>query len=140
MTSGNAVTALEAALAEILRPLIRHELDGALASLVPQVVAAVGVVATPATPARSPLLTVEDIARMCQVTAPTVRGWIRDGLLPAVQLGDIKRRCTLRIKREVFDDFIERRRVTADGHADIDTMADQVLSGRQKRSTQNRSR
>jgi len=137
---GSALSALEAALTDILRPLIRAELEGALASLAPQVVAAVAASATPATPARNSLLTVEDIARFCQVTAPTVRGWIRDGQLPAVQLGDVNRRCTLRVKREVFDDFIERRRATAEGHADLDTMADLVLNGRQRRAKQNRSR
>jgi excisionase family DNA binding protein len=50
-------------------------------------------------------LTVEQIAQELAVHPDTIREYIRDGLLIAVQL---KR--TYRIKREDYEDFLRRRR------------------------------
>lgn len=50
-------------------------------------------------------LTVEQIAQELGVHPDTIREYIRDGLLIAVQL---KR--TYRIKREDYEDFLRRRR------------------------------
>ncbi|HZS76904.1 MAG TPA: helix-turn-helix domain-containing protein [Ktedonobacteraceae bacterium] len=50
-------------------------------------------------------LTVEEIARQLKVSPDTVRRWIREGRLPAIDLIG-----QYRIKREDYERFLEQRR------------------------------
>lgn len=50
-------------------------------------------------------LTVEEIARQLRVSQDTVRRWIRDGRLPAIDLIG-----QYRIRREDYEKFLEQRR------------------------------
>ncbi|MDV7196903.1 helix-turn-helix domain-containing protein [Rhodococcus kroppenstedtii] len=50
----------------------------------------------------SELLTQDDVAEVCKVTARTVRGWIAAGYLPAVRIGPR----FVRIRQDDLDRFI----------------------------------
>jgi excisionase family DNA binding protein len=54
-------------------------------------------------------LTVADIAAHIGAHEATVRGWIRQGLLPASKFST---RIGYRIRRADYDDFLLRRRLT----------------------------
>lgn len=55
-------------------------------------------------------LTVEEIAKQLRVSPDTVRRWIREGRLPAIDLVG-----QYRIRREDYERFLEQRRK---GHID----------------------
>ena len=55
------------------------------------------------------LLTVEDAAKKVKVHPETIRGWIRSGELPAVDIGG-----KYRIYPEDLDAFLKRRKTTRD--------------------------
>jgi excisionase family DNA binding protein len=59
------------------------------------------------------LLTVEDAAKKVKVHPETIRGWIRSGELPAVDIGG-----KYRIYPEDLDDFLKRRKTTRDKEGD----------------------
>ncbi len=52
-----------------------------------------------------PMLTVEDVARVLNVSESSIRRWLRSGFLSGVQVGD-----QWRIERSELDDFIRRNR------------------------------
>jgi excisionase family DNA binding protein len=52
------------------------------------------------------MLTLADVAGRLQVNIDTVRRWVRDGELPAYQLGA---RAGYRVKRSDFHAFLEKR-------------------------------
>ena len=55
-------------------------------------------------PAPEQLLTINDVAALCQVSGKTVRRWITSGELPAAQLGN-----QWRIRPADLNDFIRGR-------------------------------
>lgn len=55
------------------------------------------------------LLTPQDVAEELKVTAETVRGWIRRGLLRPIDLGESGRRPSIRVRRSELDRFLESR-------------------------------
>ena len=55
-------------------------------------------------PAPEQLLTINDVAALCQVSSKTVRRWITAGELPAAQLGN-----QWRIRPADLNDFIRDR-------------------------------
>lgn len=55
------------------------------------------------------LLTVEDAAKKVKVHPETIRGWIRSGELPAVDIGG-----KYRIYPDDLDAFLKRRKTTRD--------------------------
>jgi excisionase family DNA binding protein len=59
------------------------------------------------------LLTVEDAAKKVKVHPETIRGWIRSGELPAVDIGG-----KYRIYPEDLDAFLKRRKTTRDKQGD----------------------
>jgi len=59
------------------------------------------------------LLTVEDAAKKVKVHPETIRGWIRSGELPAVDIGG-----KYRIYPEDLDTFLKRRKTTRDKESD----------------------
>ena len=56
-----------------------------------------------------PLLTPQDVAEELKVTAETVRGWIRRGLLRPIDLGEAGRRPSIRVRRSELERFLESR-------------------------------
>jgi len=54
----------------------------------------------------SKALTVRQVAELVHVSQPTVRGWIRDGMLPSLELGGCRR-----VLRRDLDEFVSRHRV-----------------------------
>lgn len=59
------------------------------------------------------LLTVEDAAKKVKVHPETIRGWIRSGELPAVDIGG-----KYRIYPDDLDAFLKRRKTTRDKQSD----------------------
>lgn len=59
------------------------------------------------------LLTVEDAAKRVKVHPETIRGWIRSGELPAVDIGG-----KYRIYPEDLDTFLKRRKTTRNKESD----------------------
>lgn len=59
------------------------------------------------------LLTVEDAAKRVKVHPETIRGWIRSGELPAVDIGG-----KYRIYPNDLEAFLRRRRTTRDKESD----------------------
>jgi excisionase family DNA binding protein len=59
------------------------------------------------------LLTVEDAAKKVKVHPETIRGWIRSGELPAVDIGG-----KYRIYPDDLDAFLKRRKTTRDKQGD----------------------
>jgi excisionase family DNA binding protein len=59
------------------------------------------------------LLTVEDAAKKVKVHPETIRGWIRSGELPAVDIGG-----KYRIYPADLDAFLRRRKTTRDKESD----------------------
>jgi excisionase family DNA binding protein len=59
------------------------------------------------------LLTVEDAAKKVKVHPETIRGWIRSGELPAVDIGG-----KYRIFPDDLDAFLKRRKTTRDKEKD----------------------
>lgn len=55
---------------------------------------------------RSPLLTVEDVARQLAVATRTVYEWAAEGRLPSIKLG---RGRVLRFRQAAVDAFVEAR-------------------------------
>ncbi len=71
------------------------------------------------------LLTVKETAAHCGVTEPTVREWIRTGLLPARRPGAGR---VYRIRREDLDAFLLKRPQTRGEEApDVDEQVERIL-------------
>ena len=52
------------------------------------------------------LLTVAEVARQLRVDATTVRRWIKQGMLKAVELPHSEKRNSYRISRQTLDDLL----------------------------------
>jgi len=61
----------------------------------------------------SDLLTVSEVARILRVDDTTVRRWIKQGALAAVELPHVNERTAYRIKREELDKVLGKTPATA---------------------------
>ena len=52
------------------------------------------------------LLTVAEVARQLRVDATTVRRWIKQGALKAIELPHSEKRNSYRVKRQTLDDLL----------------------------------
>jgi excisionase family DNA binding protein len=128
-TSTPCGTPLDEALRDIIRRVFREELAPLIRSEMTQAIFQQlehrkdqRQEAPPELPA---LLTVEEVAAHCDVTKPTVRKWIRSGVLPACQPGGSR---VYRIRREDLDGFLARRsRTPGDAAPDVEEQVARIL-------------
>jgi excisionase family DNA binding protein len=59
------------------------------------------------------LLTVGEVADILRVDATTVRRWIKNGVLEAVTLPHVNKRCAYRIRRETVDALLNQSSAAA---------------------------
>ena len=55
------------------------------------------------------LLTVGEVAEILRVDATTVRRWVKQGVLEAIALPHVNKRCAYRIKRETLDALLSQQ-------------------------------
>ena len=59
------------------------------------------------------LLTVGEVADILRVDSTTVRRWIKNGVLEAVTLPHVNKRCAYRIRRETVDALLNQSSAAA---------------------------
>ncbi len=59
------------------------------------------------------LLTVGEVATILRVDATTVRRWIKNGVLDAVTLPHVNKRCAYRVRRSTVDALLNQSSVAA---------------------------
>ena len=59
------------------------------------------------------LLTVNEVAEILRVDSTTVRRWIKNGVLEAVTLPHVNKRCAYRVRRETVDKVLNQSSAAA---------------------------
>lgn len=55
------------------------------------------------------VLTVRELAVLFHVSKPTIRTWVRQGLLPAIRFGSGRQGSPIRFDRRLIEEFITNR-------------------------------
>jgi excisionase family DNA binding protein len=59
------------------------------------------------------LLTVSEVAEILRVDSTTVRRWVKQGVLEAIALPHVNKRCAYRVKRETVDKLLNTSNLAA---------------------------